>query len=288
MNATHIGAIDDPHVDSSATRYSTRNQTSRATLTTDQTRPPIEGGTQLAPPTTWSAPSAADLMQDLAAREAAVDRGLRVVLAHLELVSSAPSQRLDTSCGSGGEPDAATVWVPHERVRWRLAGVEVGHRRRLDAAEATGDFDQRRAEELAADSWRLVAREGILRDARDELAALTGSNGESPVAHRAELDEPGALQQLIVEEGEGWPPEDVGRRFRLAPAFVRRLRVRAERDPDTGRPIDEGAATEAQKDMAARDERCRQLASEGKTQRQIAMLLRLHRTQVRRALGKAA
>ena len=226
-------------------------------------------------------------MWTLSARGAAVDRGLRVVLAQLELVSTAPTQRLDPGCGSGDDTSTG-VWAPHERVRWRLAGVELGLRRRLDATEAIGDAWQRELRRQAAHLWRLEAREAILQAAQDDLEALTGRNGQPPAPRTAQLDEPGALQRMVVEEGEGWPVEDVARRFRLAEAFVRRLRMRAERDPDTGHPLDEGAAQEAQQDMAAREERCRQLWSEGKTQRQIAMLLGLHRTQVRRALGKAA
>lgn len=209
---------------------------------------------------------------------------IRSVLAQLGMVSSAPVARLGSG---GGEGEASTsVWSPEGRIRFRLDGAGRQLQRKLDASEAIGDMHERQAAVVSAYNWYVQTLEDILRAARDELAQLTGRDGRPPVSRRAQLDEPGELQRMIVEEGEGWPVEDVARRYRIAEAFVRRLRVRGDCEPDFGYPVNPSFGS-----IAERREKVSEMHGRGITNRQIAQLLKVDEGTVRndlRAMREAA
>jgi hypothetical protein len=44
------------------------------------------------------------------------------------------------------------------------------------------------------------------------------------------------LKRRLLEEGEGWTPQEVALAMRITPTFVRNVRTEAERDPEYGRP----------------------------------------------------
>lgn len=44
------------------------------------------------------------------------------------------------------------------------------------------------------------------------------------------------LKRRVVEDGEGWTPQEVALAMRITPSFVRNVRAEADRDPQTGKP----------------------------------------------------
>lgn len=214
---------------------------------------------------------------------AELDRELRTILARLEMVSVAPTQAFNPGGGKTDDGDGApagTAHTPADHYRVRLAGVQTGLQRRLDAAEATGDTDQREAEERAAHDIAHEQRETILTDAQREWKHLTGRDGETPRARTADLDSQKGIEDAIRDEAPGKPADDVAAKLGLTVFSVRRRYVEMGLDPTTGEPLPvEGD------DLAGR---VRDLKAKGLTSRQIAQLLNLHQTQVMRYLGRAA
>jgi hypothetical protein len=105
----------------------------------------------------------------------------------------------------------------------------------------------------------------VLRAAQDELDRFK--------RRTAALGEDRSLSELILEDGLGFEPEVVAHRFRVAGSYVRRLRGKYGRDPETGRVVDVvgGGAV-----------RARELRAKGMSTRQIATVLSVHQTQVMR------
>lgn len=48
----------------------------------------------------------------------------------------------------------------------------------------------------------------------------------------------GDLRRRVLEEGEGWTPQEVALAMRVTPTFVRNVRTEGEREPQYGRPDD--------------------------------------------------
>lgn len=218
-----------------------------------------------------------------------VRRDLRAVIARLTLVSTAPIAGYNPSGGGdsehpGGKRPPGSPDTPAARFTGRVHGADTGLRRRLDAAEAQGDYDQREREITLAHTWHLDALKRILQDARDELEHLTGRNDTAPQRRDAELDKPGELDALVLARGEGHPAGDVAVRFGLSEHHVRRIRRRDDRDTDTGQPLDRERVRAGEE----RRRRAREMAEGGMSQRQIAFTLGCDPRQVRRDLGKAA
>lgn len=166
----------------------------------------------------------------------------RQVLAELELVSHGSTQAWNSS-GQHGESQAV---LPHGESRpphlhWRA------------------QFEAATPEQIPA----------LVRQAREELDALTKSK---PTTASTDID------AVVIEDGEGWEPEPVGHRYGLTAAHVRRIRTRADRDPETGQVTTDAGTTSVT--PAERRVRARELHAKGLTLRQIAMHLRVHHTTV--------
>ena len=85
------------------------------------------------------------------------------------------------------------------------------------------------------------------------------------------------------ESYEGWSPEDVAMNTGVTAAHVRKLRVRATRDQETGRPIDVQALPAAERRRRARElDRSRVPIAE------IARRLGTHRSTIERDIGRRA
>ena len=71
----------------------------------------------------------------------------------------------------------------------------------------------------------------VMRRARAELEAW--QRRPEPPPEGETFDD---LARRIVDEGEGWTPQEVALAMRVTPTLVRRVRQDAERDPEYGRP----------------------------------------------------
>lgn len=71
----------------------------------------------------------------------------------------------------------------------------------------------------------------IVERARQELHAWR-RRPEPPPTGESFTD----LKRRIVDEGEGWTPQEVALAMRITPTLVRGVRAEAERDPEYGRP----------------------------------------------------
>lgn len=119
-------------------------------------------------------------------------------------------------------------------------------------------------------------KEAVLQAAKKEL---DGWRKRPKVKVKEETRED--FERRLIKDGQGWTVEDVARSFKCLPKEVRDIRRRHGAAVETGKiprvlqSVDEG-------------ERARDLASNGMTERQIAMIVKLPKTTVRRMLGKAA
>lgn len=71
----------------------------------------------------------------------------------------------------------------------------------------------------------------VVEQAREELKAWRCRPEPPPVGET--FDD---LKSRIIDEGEGWTPQEVALAMRCTPTLVRNVRAEAERDPDYGRP----------------------------------------------------
>lgn len=218
----------------------------------------------------------------MSATDAELDRALRTILARLELVSSAPTQRYDASGGDNDGMIALGATTPCDRYHRRLADIDRGLQRRLDASEATGDFHQRDAEESKAHDWHHSARESVLTDATRELAQLTGRDGSAPERRGGELDTEKGIAKAIEDDAPGKPAEDVAAKLGLSVFIVRRRYAELGLYPVDGTPM---TTTETD---TGQDAKVAEMKAKGLTSRQIAALLGMHQTQVIRAMKRVA
>lgn len=159
-----------------------------------------------------------------------LDREMRDVLIRLSLVSQMPAHAYGAGGGhpSSCEPTGNSR-PPYERLR-------------SDYEHATTNAERQR----------------VLDRAKAELAP--GKN--TPIKADMGLDE------IIVEDGEGYDAQMVAERYGLAAAHVRRIRQRAERRPDNGAKLDaERLPTDRRRAEA------RRMRLKGMTTRQIAAVL---------------
>lgn len=210
---------------------------------------------------------------------------LRLILAQLELVSTAPTQAFNPGGGKTDDSDGAPAGAaktPADHFRHRLTGIDTGLQRRLDATEATGDHEQREAEIRKAHRWAHEQRETVLTAAQVEWKLLTGRDGEVPAHRVAAMDDERGVQQAIEEEAPGKPADDVAAKLGLSRFLVRRTYIRLGFDPHDGsRPQIVGPAADRQR-------RAREMAERGMTERQIMLALGVAKSTVRRDLGRAA
>lgn len=185
-----------------------------------------------------------------------LDQQIRDVLAKLELISHGAVQAWNPSGGQSGEPD--------DKIIAQVLSIE----------PPPHVFFGR----LYAQQHTDTGRAAVIRTATKEWETLTGRGEE-----KRERTEGKSLVDLIIEDGEGWDPQWVARRFCVAEAFVRRTRVRADRDPDLGKatqPARPGPSS-------GPDEACR-LREAGMSTREIARQLAVSQTQVMRWVRQAA
>lgn len=214
-----------------------------------------------------------------------LDQQIRLILARLELISTAPTQAFNPGGGrtdAGDSGLAGPTKTPADHFRVRLAGVQTGLRRRLDAAEATGDHEQRAAEERKAHRIAHEQRERILIDAQREWRQLTGRNGEAPEVRITPMDTKEGVQAAAKEDAPGKPSDVIARQFGVTEFTARRWYVKWKLDPEDGSKLTDGP------DDAALTERAQEMARRGMTQKQIGMRLDIHQGTVSRLLRKSA
>lgn len=178
---------------------------------------------------------------------------MAAILLRLELVSHGGTQAWNPSGGHSGEPDdrmAAIAQRPERppHVRWRII-----------------------YEQQETDAGRIA----VIADATAEL--------ESWTRRTAPRIEGKSLVELILETGAGHEPEAVAQRYGVDAAFVRRKRMHAGKDMETGQDIEQ--ADEQQVDPR---EKARELRRKNLSTRQIAMILGVSQSAVMNWTSKAA
>lgn len=184
----------------------------------------------------------------------AQDHEMRGILLRLELLSHGATQAWNPSGGQSGEPDdrIITILLIHD------TPPHIHYRNLYEQQQTHAD------------------RETIITQARDELKHWTGHTPRPRIEGKT-------LVELILEDGEGWEPEIVAQRFGVDPGFVRRKRMVAGYDTETGK-----ASSPTITEPADRLERAKDLRQRGLSTRQIALILGCHQTQVMRWIKKAA
>jgi hypothetical protein len=195
-----------------------------------------------------------------------IETELRQVLAELETLSHGSTQSFAAAPGAGSDESygcpPGDSRPPHLiwRNEWDCNAQEEREGRRTPA-----QANERREE--------------ILRHARDELVAHRKRDMAKAVVIEESTEE---LESRVVEVGKGWTVEQTARECRCTPTFVRRARLKAGAHPVTG------VTPEGKPEPKDQRERCRELAGNGMTERQIVWLTKLPKTTVRRILGRAA
>lgn len=175
-----------------------------------------------------------------------MDREMRSLLAQLELLSHGKCQSFNAS--ARGEVDDPRPFgeqhPPHEEFRARWLNAPAGK------------------------------RPDVLREARTVLEAWQGRNRSQGAQ---EWDE----ERWIIEDGEGFEAVEVARRFNTSAERVRKLRLRAGRCGEFGKPYVEPAEID-------RSSRVLFLLGKQMSVRAVAQQLGLHSTQVQRIKQRAA
>lgn len=192
----------------------------------------------------------------------ALDAQMRTVLARLELVSHGTTAAISPTTGS----QSATVRPGQGHPEGRPAGC----------AGAEHVYWRARYQEQATDD----GRRNTIRGAERELELLTGRYQRQ----RGAGETPDETIARMLRETQGWTPEDVEHStWRMSARLVRKHRLVAGHDAETGQPT-----TLTMADDAEPAQRAREMRDRGMSIRQIAFALRQHKTQVERWVRKAA
>ena len=180
------------------------------------------------------------------------DRRMRIILLSLELISHGSTQAWNPSGGQSGEPDDKTVnqVIAHDQpphLQWKA----------IYAIQATD-----------------LGREAVITDAKKELDSWTRR-----VAPRITGK---TLEELILEDGEGWDPKIVAQRYGCDANFVRRKRLAA------GRGTEDGKKLLPAPEPIDRAEKARELRARGASTRTIAETLGVTQSAVMKWIRKAA
>jgi hypothetical protein len=181
-----------------------------------------------------------------------LEREFRQVLAELEILSHGSTQSWSPTRGGSDEGygrPPGDLHPPHVHWRWEW--------------------------EHAKDDKR---RKEVLERAREEL--VSHRRRDMKIAAPVDLSED--LEVRVIREGEGWTVQETALHCRCTPTFVRRARLKAGVNAQTG------AKPKDAPDLETSEERCRRLDGEGMSERQIALATRLPKSTVRRLLGRAA
>jgi hypothetical protein len=120
-------------------------------------------------------------------------------------------------------------------------------------------------------------RERVYRAAKEDLVAWR----KRPAVHVVE-ETSDDQERRMIREGCGWEPKAVAVHFNCTPTYVRRVRVAAGVNADTGQPT-AGVSLDTMDEV----EKAQQMAHDGLTERQIRMILNCGSSKVRRLLGRA-
>lgn len=123
--------------------------------------------------------------------------------------------------------------------------------------------------------WLRDPTEDTLLMARAELDAWKRS------VPRDEDDSGWDEEAWMLSEGEGYTAEEVSKRFRVTVTYVRRLRVKNDRDAEFGKDV------QALVPSASKETRVVLLTERGLSSRQVADQVGLHKTQVLRILARS-
>lgn len=98
-------------------------------------------------------------------------------------------------------------------------------------------------------------------------------------------DDGTAFEDWVVDDGEGYAVAQVASKFGIAGSRVRRIRLKAGRESEFGLPLQFAQHRDT---SVSKEQRIRNLADQGCTERQIAFQVSVSKSTVRRALGRAA
>lgn len=96
------------------------------------------------------------------------------------------------------------------------------------------------------------AREQVIADATDALVEARVRTAPIPQGETRQ-----EWEERLIKDGEGWPAREVAVRFLTATREVTKLRMRYERDPHVGKPLEQQASVA---EMIARGLSARQIA----------------------------
>jgi hypothetical protein len=177
-----------------------------------------------------------------------LERAMRQVLAELQLLQYGKTQSFNAAGGRSENPDP------------RPSG------------------ESRPLADHWRDEWTREPSERTLTAARAELA--TWKKRQAPA-----VDVDPSLEDLVLEDGQGYAAEQVASRFGIAVSRVVRIRLRASsprREAEFGMPVDGLVVKDSSR------ERVVNLARQGCTLRQIAVQTDVPRETVRRWMKEAA
>jgi hypothetical protein len=98
----------------------------------------------------------------------------------------------------------------------------------------------------------LDAREQVISDATDALIEARVRTTPVPQGETREQ-----WEERLIKDGDGWPAREVAVRFLTATREVTKIRMRYERDPHMGRPLEQQASVP---ELIARGLSARQIA----------------------------
>lgn len=113
-------------------------------------------------------------------------------------------------------------------------------------------------------------REQVITDATDALIEARVRTAPIPQGETRQQ-----WEERLIRDGEGWPARDVAVRFLTATREVTKLRIRYERDPHTGKPLERTASVG-------------ELLARGLTPTQVAMITGWSKQRVQYHARKAA
>lgn len=191
--------------------------------------------------------------------------------------------------GSGANREQHAPFSPYEReMRQVLAEMSLLQYGKTQAFNASGGKSENPDPRPSGEAWPLADKwaerwaddptSATLADARAEL--------QSWKVRTAPVTDVWNERDAILNEGQGFAADVVARRFQRTVTYVRKLRLKDDRESEYGLPID-SQPTRAETKAQDR-QRVENLASRGCTLRQIKMQTGVPTETVRRWLREAA
>ena len=182
-----------------------------------------------------------------------------------------------------GDPLTAKMETVLRELTWLAAGGTLSYN--STGAGGVPSSREPRWEDNPAEYWRdqwekavgTPCKLAVYEQAKAQLNAMK----RRPITnHEPETGE--EFEARILREGRGWSPNDCAVHFRTTPTFIHRLRVRHGVRVADGTPEAPVVMPLPKNDRAAR---AKLLRAEGRTMRQIAMLLKCDPMTVHRDLA---